>query len=713
MKEPSITRHLRKEIQAPVAGRFAPHVFRAAGLEHTGAPTDAERRADGILALFALPEPHLYDNDWIAGSIRPLWTMADDAADQHARDVLAACPERGFLSNADHFAPDYRTALALGVPGLIQQVDGSLSDHHGQPEKTAMLRAMRAALTGLGDRLLAHADACSARSARSPSGTDHRLAFIEDNCRSLAFHAPASFAQALQLVWMIHTCFVYEGRYAMALGRMDQYLYPFYERDIAQGALTPAFAAQLLENVFIKIHERRALLHADDVVNICIGGMNQRGENQANALSFLILHAVAACRVPGPNLSARIAPCTPDAFLDECLAVIGTGLGYPALMNDTVNIAALRRYGYEEADLFDYSMVGCIENFMTGKQPPWSDGRFDTPRYFEYLFNEGISFDAKTRGLDTGRVEDIASMAAFMDRFEQQLAFGVGEYVQDFLKKNILPEGDRRPSPFLSCFCADCIARGLDINQGGSVYPSVHGAALMGVGTVSDALAAVERVVFEDRRLTLGELGDALKNNFEGRDDVRTLLLDAPKYGNNDPFADKYAVWFVDFLADAFSKYQTPDGGGIYVAMAANTSNIHAGRLIGATPDGRKAGQPLSDAASPSYGRDVNGPTAVVHSITRPDYTRVACGTVINQKFSPDMFQGDKRAKLLRLIRVYFDKGGQELQINATLPQTLRDAMAHPEEHRDLVVRVSGFSAFFVTLETAVKQDILQRTQQG
>ena len=704
------TQALRKEIGAPVTGRFAPHHFRAMGLLESSARTDAEQRADGIRALFTRPEPFVYDNDWIAGSIRPLFVELGGQEDQRAREAAAAYPERGFLTNADHFSPDYRSAVQLGVPGLLRQIDASMAAHQGALDRLAMLRAMRGTINALKDRLLAHADLCR---ARKPDGTDLRLAFIEGNCRHLAASAPSTFAQALQLVWMIHLCFVYEGRYAMALGRMDQYLYPFYKRDVREGTLTPAFAQTLLENVFMKIHERRALLNGDDVVNIVIGGMNRAGECQVNDLSCAILHAVSACRVPGPNLSARITPNTPDDFLDNCLQVIGTGLGYPALMNDAVNIPALMRYGYDADDVYDYSMVGCIENFITGKQPPWSDGRFDTPRFFEYLFNRGVSYDGQTRGIDTGAVSDITSMDAFMQRFEQHLKGGVKGYVDAFLQQNTLPEGDERPSPFLSCFCADCIPRGQDINRGGSVYPSVHGAALMGVGTVTDALAAVERVVFLDKRLTLQEMRDAMAADFVGHKAARELLLAAPKYGNNDPLADKYARWFVDFLAREFDQYKTPDGGGIYIAMAANTSNIHAGKLIGATPDGRKAGQPLSDAASPSYGRDTRGPTAVVHSVTTPDYTRVACGTVVNMKFSPDMFGDGKRQKLQQLVRVYFNKGGQELQINATLPQTLRDAMAHPDKHRDLVVRVSGFSAFFVTLEKAVQEDILARTQQA
>ena len=234
----------------------------------------------------------------------------------------------------------------------------------------------------------------------------------------------------------------------------------------------------------------------------------------------------------------------------------------------------------------------------------------------------------------------------------------------------------------------------------------------MGIGTVSDSLAAIEKVVFVDRTATLSELRDAMNANFEGYGELRKKLLDAPKYGNNDPFVDKYAVWFIDCLGSLFEKKKTRDGGGIYIAAAANISNIHAGKTINATPDGRLRGEPLSDAASPTYGRDTRGATSTINSLSKPDYTKVACGSVVNQKFSPSMFTPEKRKKLMALIKTYFKKGGQELQINATSREILLDAMEHPEKYQNLVVRVSGFSAFYVTLDKAVQLDILNRTQQ-
>jgi formate C-acetyltransferase len=235
----------------------------------------------------------------------------------------------------------------------------------------------------------------------------------------------------------------------------------------------------------------------------------------------------------------------------------------------------------------------------------------------------------------------------------------------------------------------------------------------MGIGTTADSLAAIEKVVFTDKRATLSDIKNALNCNFDGYEELQKDLLAAPKYGNNDDFVDKYAVWFIDYLGALFENYKTRDGGGIYIAAAANTSNIYAGRSIGATPDGRKRGEPLSDAASPSYGKDVKGPTSTINSLSKPDYTKVACGSVVNQKYSPTMFNDQNRPKLQALIRTYFKKGGQEIQINATSREVLEKAMEEPEKYKNLVVRVSGFSAFYVTLDKSVQLDILNRTQKG
>ena len=692
------TEKLKAEMKNRPEGIFYPNIYRVRGLEASKAATNVGVRADGIAALFELPEPHVYKNDIILGSIRDFFNSPTPEEDRHTAEWMAKYPERNFFTNFDHFAPDYLTAVNVGIPGLIERIEASLEVNR-KPLSASLLRGMKRTLNGLLTRLARYA-----KKARSLTGTegydDGRLAFIAENCDALINGAPKTFAQGLQLVWMIHSCFLCEKRYAMALGRIDQYLYELYKKDTEAGRLTDSFCEELLGNAFLKICEFR-YRGVDDVVNIAIGGVDENGVCSVNGLSYCVLHAVRDVNLPGPNLSAWIPSDCPDRFLDECLKVIGTGLGYPALMNDDVNMAALLRKGYDIKDVRDYCMVGCIENFLPGKQPPWSDGRFDPIKYLEAIL----------RDTPADELDSIGSMDAFMDIYEEKLELGTADYIGCMRRNSAVREPENMMSPFLSCFCDCCIERGLDINMGGAKYPSAHGAGLMGIGTVSDSLAAIEKLVFDDRKVKLSELAEALRNNFEGYEDLRALCIAAPKYGNNDEHVDKYAVWYTGTLSDMFDGYRTLDGGPVYTIMASNISNIAAGAELGATPDGRLAKRPLSDAASPTYGRDVRGVTSTLLSVSKPDYTRCACGTVVNQKFSPSVFRDGKREKLAQLIRVYFSRGGQEIQINSTSRKVLEDARIHPENYQSLVVRVSGFSALYVTLADEVQEDILSRTQ--
>lgn len=700
---------LKEELAHEPAGVYAPYFFRYLGYrKHMADPIDI-CRAWGVYGLFAYTSPRIYCCDLIAGNKHCLWSGADEALLAHAQKLTESFGERTFKQGNDHFTPDYEHVLSVGLSGLQQEIADSLEKHRQDHEKKTFLQAMQITMDGFRKLIENYRDKAiqlQEESAASESGYDKkRLSFIAHNCNTLLTSAPRTFAQALQLVWFCHTAFGLEERFAMALGRMDQYLYPFFQKDTSLGILTKDEAIELLENIFIKIPV--------NTVNICIGGTDIHGNCLVNELSYCVLLAVKNCNIPGPNLSASISENTPDEFLDECLKSIGTGLGYPALMNDQINMAALRQYGYAEEDLHQYSMVGCIENFITGKQPPWSDGRFDPPRFFDYVFFNGISRFGGSAGIDQGDVEDIRSMEEFMKRYEEQLAFGAEEYYRVIYNHCHSINPRHYSSPFLSCFCEDCIGRGMDINNGGSIYKSVHGVALMGIGTVSDSLAAIEKVVFTDGAATLTDLKNAIAANFAGYEELQKKLSAAPKYGNDDDFADKYAVWFLDYLSGLFRKFHTPDGGYFYVGLAANIQNVDAGKVTSATPDGRKQGEPLSDAGSPSFGKDRKGPTAVFNSITKNDFTKVGMGTVINQKYSPSMFRDRNLIKLRTLIKVYFKNGGQQVQINATSKEVLLDAMEHPENYQSLVVRVSGYSDYFVRLSRDVQTDILNRTQQN
>lgn len=689
--------------QEPTRSKAEAHYyFRYRGYMKDIAACPSILRANGIYAIFTETKPVILRSELIAGNTKALCCEAEPEALAQAKKVVLDLGLRWFLHNRDHFTANHEHILQIGLPGLIAEIDGSLKKYQDDAKKCETLSGMRHTLCGFSEMIknyIAEAQACKTKEGYDAKRLDDMI----ENCTALLSGKPQSFAQALQLVWFCYIAFRMDRGGAMALGRMDQYLYPFYKADIENGTITDEQVIELLENVFIKLQ--------GDVVNICIGGKNINGECEVNPLSYCVLKAVGNCHVPGPNLSLRYTENIPDDFLDECLKTIGTGLGYPALMNDDVNIAALKKYGYAEEDVYNYTMVGCIENFMTGMQPPWCDGRLDIPPHFDYLFNHGISKTNNSCGIDTGDVENIHSMQEFMAAFEKQLAFGVARYCACFNQINSINQ-ERFPEPFLSCFCYDCIGRGLDINNGGSRYPSVHGVGLTGIATTADSLAAIEKVVFVDKKATLTDMKNALNANFVGYEDLQQCLLEAPKYGNNDEFVDKYAVWFFDYLSEQFNKYKTRDGGGIYMAATTNTANVGVGEITNATPDGRERGEALSDTASPMYGKDVRGVTSTINSVSKPDYTKVATGSVVNQKFSPTMFNDQNRPKLAALIRTYFKKGGQEVQINATSREVLKDAMDHPENYQNLVVRVSGFSAFYVTLDRPVQLDILNRTQQ-
>ncbi len=669
-------------------------------------------RAYGIERMLTGGTKHVYRNDLIAGSLRGMYeTDVSESARKRAERILKSYGMRHFLTNADHFAPDYEGFLKNGVKGTLESIRRSMELHKNDQDaekKLNFLRAAEISMAAFGKMIGQYADA--ARQTAEETG-DPRLQEMAEACCRVAVDPPETFREALQLMWLAHIAFVWEKRYAMAFGRMDQFLYPYYKADLDAGRISREEAAELLSCALIKIAD----VNRSDVCNIAIGGVKPAdGTDAVNELSYILLDAVGACGIPGPNLSARISSSTPDEFLDACLRLIGTGIGYPALMNDEVNIPAMARNGYSIEDCRNYCMVGCIENFVPGKQPPWSDGRYNSPKYIELMLNDGVCMQTGVRvGPATGKAEEIGSMEEVMERLHLQMKAGAAEYMALFLNENDRYNRERYAQPFLSCFCRDCIGRGLDVNDGGTVYPSVHGAGCMGIGTVADSLAAIERVVFEEGAATLPELRDALKADFEGYEALQRKLLRAPKYGNNDDFVDKYAVWFVDEHARLFDAYHTPDGGSIYTAIASNVSNIPAGLEVAATPDGRRNGEPLSDAASPMHGMDRNGPTAVVLSTSKPDYTKVSCGTVLNQKYSPSMFkEDDNRARLRALIRVYFARGGQEMQINSVSREILTDAMEHPGKYGSLVVRVSGFSDYYTRLSREVQKDILKRTEQ-
>jgi pyruvate-formate lyase len=630
---------------------------------------------------------NVYPGERILGSRVGFWATALPEglteADYHAASAAqTARGRRNFWAGWDHTLADYPTLLTEGIGGRLARIDES-RQAHAAPGEQAALDGMRLTLEGLGRFIRRHTELTTVPST---------AASLEWICS----RPPRTFHEAIQLVWLTHIAFVSEGRGHNALGRLDQYLQPFYESDIVSGRLDRENALDLLCHLWAHIEE------LGEVTNICVGGLTPDGRDGTNDLSHLCIEATRLVQSPHTNLSARFHDGSPDAFHRAAFECIRTGIGFPAIFNDHVLIPGLVEAGIPVEVARDHCMVGCIETMLAGRQPAWSDSRFNTPLYV-------LSALRRLAGEAAPTWERLQIL--FAEEVHQAMALhvaGVNAHIARF-------PATLFPDPFLSALTRDCIGRALDVNDGGAEFPRFHGVAVMGLATMADSLAAVKKLVLEEQRVSLPVLMAALETDFAGQESLRHMLLrQAPKYGNAEPYVDDIAAWVVGLTADACLAHRTPDGGRFVAAMAANTTNIPAGKEVGATPDGRHAGRPLSDAASPYFGRDMQGPTAFLASVARPDYRRVLTGSVINMKFEPDFFTGEAGvARFGALTHFFVSHRIPELQFNFTGTRTLLEARAHPEEHDHLVVRVSGFSAYFTRLAPEVQEDIIRRKSHG
>jgi len=607
----------------------------------------------------------------------------DMAPEQY--DVLVAEHDargrRDFWAGWDHTVADYPTLLAVGVRGILDRAHTSLATHP-HPQEQAVLYGIILVLEAFSAYMLRWSEAAETHG-------DVDMATV---ARHVAMEPPRTFREAVQLVAFTHLVFESEGRHHMALGRVDQYLLPYYRRDIEAGRLSREEALDLLCHLWVKLAENGG------VQNICIGGLTPEGTDATNEVSYLCLEATELVHSPYTNLSARFHDATPEAFYRACFDVIRTGVGFPAIFNDHVLIPGLAEIGIPAEVARDHCMVGCIETMLAGRQPAWSDGRYNMALQLTNALHKV-----------QGRPE--LSYDLLVDAFKAEMRTSIAAYCQDFNAHITAYPADKFPDPFLSALTRDCIGRAKDVNAGGAEYRRMHGVAVMGLGTVSDSLAAVRKLVFDDQTIIYDELMAALEADFRGYEPLRQLLVNgAPKYGNDIDEVDAIASWLVDWTSRECLKHRITGGGRFVAAMAANTSNIPSGKEVGATPDGRRAFTPLSDAASPYFGRDTHGPTAFLNSVSKPDYHRVLTGSVINMKFEPALFREQQGERIfLALMKTFVHNRVPELQFNFTGNQALVEAQENPELHRDLVVRVSGFSAYFVALDQEVQNDVIRR----
>ena len=598
-----------------------------------------------------------------------------------------------------------------------------LNDPHAY-QKMEELKAMKIAADALIYYAERHAKKARElqRKEKDPERTKE-LKKIVEVCTHVPAHSPRDFWEALQYYWFVHLCVITELNPwdAFNPGRLDQHLYPFYKKGLEGGSLTKAKAKELLQLFWIKFNNQPAPPKVgvtaeesntyNDFALINTGGVKADGSDAVNDLSYLILDVVEEMRIPQPSSMIQISKKTPDKFLKRALKIIRTGFGQPSVFNTDVIIQELLRQGKTIEDARNGGASGCVETGAFGKENYILTGYFNMTKVLEITLNNGI--DPKTGqkiGLETGDPAKFDTFEKLFSGFEKQLNY----FVDVKIKGNNIIErlyAEISPAPFLSLLIGDCIPRGKDYNDGGARYNTdyIQG---VGLGTITDSLTAINYHVFDKKQIKLKELLNALETNFDGYENLRQRLLNkTPKYGNDDEYADRIMKAVFEAYFKAIDGRPNTKGGSYRINLLPTTVHVYFGRLVGATPDGRNAHEPLSEGVSPVQGVDRKGPTAVIKSVSKIDHARTG-GTLLNQKFAPELLEGEQGLdKLAGLIRAYFRLDGHQIQFNVINAETLRDAQKHPEKYGDLLVRVAGYSDYFINLSTDLQNEIIKRTE--
>lgn len=546
---------------------------------------------------------------------------------------------------------------------------------------------------------------------------------IADVCRWVPAHAPRDLWEAIQMYWFVHLGTVTElnGWDSMNPGHIDQHLWPFYQKGIEDGTLTRDKAKELLSCLWIKFNNQPAppkvgvtALESgtyNDFTNINIGGVDRNGENATNDLSYMILEIQEELHELQPGLSIHIAQNTPDEFLLEGIKVIRQGHGYPSIFNPDTYIKELVREGKTLEDAREGGCSGCIEVGAFGKEAYLLTGYLNTPKILEITLNNGIDPQTgKKLGLETGDPRSFKTFEELYEAWHKQMVYfvnlklSVNNYIERMFSLYA-------PATFLSLYIDDCIEKGKDYYSGGARYNTTY-IQCTGLGTITDCFTTLKKHVFEDKRYTMEEMLDACASNWENGEKMRQYIRNhTPFFGNDDAYADTIAVRVYDDLVKAIEGRPNTRGGKTQLNMLSTTCHNYFGSVCGATPNGRFAHFAISDGTSPAHGSDSHGPTAVIKSLGKLDQTKSG-GTLLNVRFVPQLLKREEdQKKLASLIRTYFKFGGHHIQFNIVDTATLHDAQKHPEEYRDLLVRVAGYSDYFNDMTEQLQNEIIARTE--
>ena len=576
----------------------------------------------------------------------------------------------------------------------------------------AMLYASRHA--DLAEEMAAAADDPQRRS---------ELERIAEVCRRVPAHPPRNFWEALQSYWFYHLAVITElnGWDAFNPGHLDQHLAPFYAADLADGSLNRERAKELLECLWVKFNNHPAppkvgVTAAEsgtytDFANINIGGVRPDGSDAVSEISYLLLEVIDEMHLLQPSNNIQLSEKNSDEFLAAALGVIRKGYGFPSIFNCDAVVAELVRQGKSLEDAREGGTSGCVEAGAFGKEAYILTGYFNLPKLLELALNDGV--DPRTGNQLGPRTGDPESFDAFDDLFEAWQA-QVRHFVNIKHRGNLVIErlwAGSAPAPFLSLIIDDCIADGRDYNSGGARYNTSYIQGV-GIGSLTDSLSAVKHHVFDRGDVSMKEFLAALGADFEGSEDLRQRLLNkTPRYGNDDDRADDIMKRCFETFFEAVDGLPNARGGEYHIDMLPTTCHIYFGSVIGALPDGRPAGQPLSEGISPVQGADRRGPTAVLNSAAKMEHLKTG-GTLLNMKFTPQLLDGETGIKMLAsLVRGYFAMDGHHMQLNVVTAETLREAQADPDNHRDLIVRVAGYSDYFCDISRELQDEIILRTE--
>ncbi|MCD8230578.1 MAG: glycyl radical protein [Clostridiales bacterium] len=685
-------------------------------------------------------------------------------------------PGNYFYNGVGHITVQYEKVLAIGFEGIMAEAQAELDacsvGDADYASKHIFLESVLISCAAAVRYARRYADL--AKQQAEVCGDAQRrqeLLQIAANCAKVPGKGAEAFWEACQSFWFVQQLIQIESSgHSISPGRFDQYMYPYYKKDLDAGRLSREFAQELIDCIWVKLNDLNKCRDGESAKgfagyslfqNLVVGGQNAKGLDVTNDLSFMCIDASAHVFLPQPSLSIRVWNGSPQDLLIRAGELTRTGIGFPAYYNDEVIIPSLMSRGLPLEEAREYCIIGCVEPQKPGKTMGWHDAAFyNMCRPLELVFSNGVDCGEQI-GPQTGDVEQMQTFEEFYEAYCTQQNYFISLLVN---ADNAIDQAhaDRAPLPFLASMVDDCMKRGKTCEQGGCVY-NFTGPQGFGIANVADSLYAVKKLVFDEQKVSMRDLKKALMFNFGKTDeplvvaqiagdvarefvnqgvtpapnvvaetsrqiiaasvtpedrrkfeDIQKMIGEVPKYGNDDEVVDHFAREAAYTYTKPLLNYHNPRGGQFQAGLYPVSANVPLGACTGATPDGRYAGMPVADGVSPSAGRDSQGPTAAANSVSTLDHGIASNGTLLNMKFHPSALSGDTGLEnFVSLIRTYFDRKGMHMQFNVVSRETLLDAQEHPENYRHLVVRVAGYSALFTTLSRSLQDDIIRRTEQG